>query len=81
MTIWIVQNLTEKGRQSVRSGSKVVYTMRLQQTKTYPDKSPPGDLQAAPTTRFPKANNAKGQGKANKTCQAGWKRDHSSCCH
>ena len=42
MTIWIIQNLTEKGGQSVRSGSKVVYTMRLPQTKTCPDKSPPG---------------------------------------
>ena len=28
MTIWIIQNLTEKGGQSVRSGSKMVYTMR-----------------------------------------------------
>ena len=27
------------------------------------------------------ANSVKGQGQANKTCQAGWKRDHSSCCH
>ena len=48
MTIWIVQNLTEKGGQSVRSGSKVVYTLRLPQTKTCPDKSPCGDLWAHP---------------------------------
>ena len=42
MTIWIIQNLTEKGGQSVRSGSKVVYTMRFPQTKTCLDKSPLG---------------------------------------
>ena len=49
MIIWIIQNLTEKGGQSVRSVSKVVYTMRLQQTKTCQDKSPPG----GPSGRLP----------------------------
>ena len=42
MAIWIIQNLTEKGGQVVRSGSKVVYTMRQTQTRTCPDSSPRG---------------------------------------
>ena len=39
MAIWIIPESDRKGKggQSVRSGSKVVYTMRLPQTKTRPD--------------------------------------------
>ena len=48
MTIWIIQYLIEKGGQSVRSVSKVVYTMRLTQTKTCLDKSPPGGRSGRP---------------------------------
>ena len=38
MTIWIIPESDREGGQSFRSGSKVVYTMRLPQTKTRPDK-------------------------------------------
>ena len=45
MTIWICQNSTEKGGQSVSSGSKAAYTMRFPQTrKTCPIESPSVDL-------------------------------------
>ena len=95
MTIWLIQNLTEKGGQSVKSVSKVVYTMRLQQIKkNCLDRDPLGTFSPPffkgkegmrGPTRFPDNSLQKEKeyiydiNKYDSLSLAGWKRYHFSC--